>query len=125
MPAPVSPDAERMEETMKHTPGPWEVTQRSAGEWGSAGQWGVAAHYLDRGGQRRRIAMCGSPRTYSNPELDAEDRANARLIAAAPDLLAALRAMVALDECEAHFEEAYERILPEARAAIAKATGAA
>jgi hypothetical protein len=75
MPAPVSPDAERMEETMKHMPGPW--------------------------------------------------RANARLIAAAPDLLAALRAMVALDECEAHFEEAYERILPEARAAIAKATGAA
>jgi hypothetical protein len=51
-------------------------------------------------------------------ELDA-----ARLRRAAPDLLAALQAMVALDECEAHMEEAYERVLPQALAAIAKATG--
>jgi hypothetical protein len=46
-----------------------------------------------------------------------------RLRRAAQDLLAALQAMVALDECEAHLEEAYERVLPQAKAAIAKATG--
>lgn len=48
--------------------------------------------------------------------------ANARLIAAAPDLLAALQSLVAV--CENEGFPHLGRILPAARDAIAKATGA-
>lgn len=53
------------------------------------------------------------------PFRDAE--ANARLIAAAPDLLAALRAMVC--RCEPDTDGADRRMWEDARAAIAKAEG--
>lgn len=46
---------------------------------------------LPMGGNRRRIAVCNLPRGYINAELDAENIANSRLIAAAPELLEALR----------------------------------
>lgn len=58
--------------------------------------------------------------TICNPSPMGE--ANARLIAAAPDLLAALQSLVAV--CENEGFPHLGRILPAARNAIAKATGA-
>ena len=66
---------------MEHTPGPWKVYRN----W--QGKLSVAA---DDG--RRRI--CNTPGgNNANPDLQAEGLANARLIAAAPDLLDALQAV--------------------------------
>lgn len=62
-----------------HTPGPWKL-EISDGPWVSdayvmADKWGVVA----------RLGL-----SYSLPHWDGPQRANARLIAAAPDLLEAL-----------------------------------
>lgn len=72
----------------KHTPGPWFAhkpvnTKRM--------DFGVTAGkpYDPSRGALRRIAWVGNS-THSNPDLQGEVWANARLIAAAPDMLAAL-----------------------------------
>lgn len=87
----------------KHTPGPWKATFK-------------AGTYLIQSPEWRTIALAG----YT----DSEDDANARLIAAAPDLLEAIRSMV--DMFERHIDgregpdDAAAR-WDKARAAIAKA----
>jgi hypothetical protein len=81
--------------TLKHTPGPWLPYSNSA-------QQRICTH---NGGD---IASVHCSRK--------EWLANARLIAAAPELLAALRA------CEARLQSGNEAIAGQARAAIAKAT---
>lgn len=91
-----------------HTPGPWTVN-------------GKTVKSVDHG-HHYTVARVDNPKF--TPEANA---ANARLIAAAPDLLAALRALTAVVES---YE--YGRPWPgrphaqmdEARAAIARATGA-
>lgn len=86
----------------KHTPGPWYVSDTLA-------IWGKTA---------RLIASCADGR-LADPS--PESRANATLIAAAPDLLASLQEV--LDHTpEPHAGDA-RAILQRARAAIAKATG--
>ena len=84
----------------KHTPGPWVTTPEPNGkEWGvDAGPWG--------------ICICADAPGKGT----AED--NARLIAAAPDLLDALKQI----KSNANMYHA-ETISEIARAAIAKATG--
>lgn len=89
----------------EHTPGPWMVEPSAAkGAWiqGSTGEWAALA--------------CGNT--------DATARANARLIAAAPDLLSLLRHWSALDSgawaVDRHAREKAE-LLADTRAAIAKA----
>jgi hypothetical protein len=57
---------------------------------GGAPQWAVYSYALPRGGQRRRVATIGSPHSYSNPELEAENAAYAKLVASVPYLLQAL-----------------------------------
>ena len=95
---------------MKHTPGPWHVGE----ERGFANNrvWAV-----DR---KHPIAMLLS-QGMSPPDLDPEAQANAKLIAAAPDLLAALetlcKALAPIRATKATLE-AYDK----AKAAIAKAT---
>ena len=80
----------------KHTPGPWEINER----------------YIIARSKRGLRTICQWS-SYS-------DEPNARLIAAAPDLLAALRAMV--DAWDMSGEEGqHRRIWDDARAAIAKA----
>ena len=92
--------------TAQHTPGPWETK-------GTAGHetHGQSAVYCDDG---KDIAI-----VYDGD-------ANARLIAAAPELLAALKlAASALDASAALRRPGWEEelvIVREARAAIAKAT---
>lgn len=89
----------------QHTPGPWEVWPNSQN-----GQLCISHHETQSNLQR---AVC---------EVDRMDAANARLIAAAPDLLAALeaalkdlKALTAWDQTSA--------VSRQAHAAIAKATG--
>ena len=81
----------------KHTPGPWEKAEPFA---------------TVRAPGRPCIADCGS-----RSDLDAQ--ANARLIAAAPDLLAALEYIMAWTPNDWNAETARDM----ARAAIAKARG--
>lgn len=95
------------------------------------GQWSVASY----GEQLRLVIKRGKLSlaeilTWSDgPESRAEATANARLIAAAPDLLAALEKALASIEGQAellrHCGAAYGigATLAQARAAIAKATG--
>ena len=87
---------------MKHTPGPWTVVpaEKPFGEW-------------------IFIATCA-----------ADDDANARLIASAPDLLTALQAMIAPfasmsdDDLRAYPDTPQPQAILAARAAIKKATEA-
>ena len=111
-----------------HTPGPWHAS--TADEWrtasGEHAQWGrfdISAGSNDPAAENYyRVA------SVSNVNNADQNQMNAKLIAAAPDLLEALRA---LDDfyCEAHEEmsraqRAHHRgVLIKARAAVAKATG--
>ena len=63
-----------------HTPGPWFINKRAA-------MFIECAH--------RGIASCTGADNRSPDNLEAENKANARLIAAAPDLLAACKAALA------------------------------
>ena len=72
-----------MNERMKHTPGPWLFRERrvNAGDM-TAPRWSVLA------GGDESILICSLKR------YDEEDAANARLIAAAPELLEAAEALL-------------------------------
>lgn len=89
----------------KHTPGPWRTT-------GKRNENGMFRVYADGNGQ------IGAAYTYAEGD--------AALIAAAPDLLAALCALLAAIDCGGH-EEVVDASNPlcvkSARAAIVKATG--
>lgn len=85
----------------KHTPGPWFVTGTGL------------SRYVEgrvRPGVLQEVAWCGATEVQDQME------ANARLIAAAPELLEALKAVISVaDRATVEFDMA--------RAAIAKATG--
>ncbi len=85
------------------------MTKHTPGEW------------IDRGtncvGTRWQLVASVYPMEDENPE---EHAANARLIAASPDLLEALKDMVNLVELMCPFDGPQQR---KARAAIARATG--
>ncbi len=90
---------------MPHTPGEWEVDETVA--TGAYGVW--------RGSDQICSVLTESFLVTDGPENRAERDANARLIAAAPDLLEALRGVVRVaDRATDEFDAA--------RAAIAKAT---
>lgn len=89
-----------------HTPGPWETWQAPGTSW-----WTVRAVYHDDMGRRVTAypAICNAGMQPNG--------ANARLIAAAPELLEALKQVVSVaDRKTVEFDLA--------RAAIAKATKA-
>ena len=96
--------------TAKHTPGPWRVVvgpkynSHITATNGFAGPGGIINVTL--------------PRSIAFPS-SAEGQANARLIAAAPEMLAALRAFVETCDGWAGFESRVER----GKSAIAAATG--
>ena len=97
---------------MKHTPGPWKVCQGQTHEWTSV--------FAENG-------TFVTNTNHSRARSDGEASANARLIAAAPDLLAALELIA--NGCEvSSLGDVYPSIILDprdiARAAIAKATGA-
>ncbi len=100
---------------MTHTPGPWHRDD------GADKEYGVGYMICDGPHIIAKIAGMGYPLGKGgHPTSDA----NARLIAAAPDLLAALDALIGLRDKPHGFHdlEWYEPAFDQARAAIAKAT---
>lgn len=107
----------------KHTPGPWEKSKKRDG-----------TRVVLSSGRVIRAKVHG-PLTVGSPGYD-EAEANARLIAAAPDLLEAAKAALRGLEHAAHFantwqddghpifEASYQRRMDALRAAIARAEGA-
>lgn len=94
-----------------HTPGPWRFEKSHDGE-----EWGRGAWDLVAGEGRSRCVLASRAPWTSRAE---ESDANARLVSAAPDLLAALKAMVKVDAEDGTDDE----YLRDARAAIDKAEG--
>ena len=102
----------------EHTKGPWEVVRTDAGIIVR-----TESAKKTRAGASRYAAIGGFDR--SDPEQLAEALANARLIAAAPELLEALEALVndfGQDGYGGEFEDGECRVIDMARNAIAKAT---
>jgi len=105
----------------KHTPGPWKVLNARKEDWlgRPLEYWTVTADDGDKW-------LCASPEW--DPEHEAESEANARLIAAAPELLEAIvLALPYVTDAEG-FPEQFKpgvvaRHVAQIRAAIAKATG--
>ena len=101
---------------VSHTPGPWEAQaiERDGQERGSCFVVGS-----NMGG------LIGAAHAWPT-EIDTGNfervKANARLIAAAPDMLESLRNLVGLAQIRGHLHE-YRAALNDARAVIAKATG--
>lgn len=95
----------------KHTKGPWEVVRTDAGIIVR-----TESAKKTRAGASRYAAIGGFDR--SDPEQLAEALANARLIAAAPELLEALKDLLEQTGIDGWWAE-------KARDAIAKATGSA
>ena len=103
---------------MTHTPGPWHVREARWHE--------VAADAISDNGEEYELVIAQCDPAVQLLNNDSEIRANARLIAATPDLLAALERLVADVDAEeyinqtAHSTDDYDM----AFAAIAKATQA-
>jgi hypothetical protein len=104
----------------KHTPGPWTLTADGAG-------W-----YIECSPERgHSVAYIRAEIGEEDPDTsDDEKEANARLIAAAPELLEALIALLGVAPSKAPgaglivgAEEKHANALQAARAAIKKATG--
>lgn len=95
----------------KHTPGPWRVEVDTGPEAAWERKWPTI--------HAEKYEVVGCEGLYGDYETD---MANARLIAAAPDLLDALVQFV--DEFEGCYADG-EPAMIKARAAIAKATGGA
>lgn len=93
----------------EHTPGPWTVSDKNSYD-----------DFNIRDGDKRVVAQAIHPWTVDNAA--DEVAANARLIAAAPDLLAALEAVVRDVERVAKNDVIWPATLKQARAAIRKAT---
>ena len=112
----------------KYTPGPWRLLPIGGGKYyGTKVEIGGALVTIWGTGKRiykaseREIACGWEPEDGMDHVEDETDYANARLIAAAPELLAALRAMLThmgMDE-----DEWNRPTFAQARAAIAKAEG--
>ncbi len=103
--------------TAEHTPGPWGMTtvRTSCGVCHKVGPW---PHKWRAGTE---MSACIYDDYPSPPEGTDTMLANARLIAAAPDLLAALRQMVINSEGDG---KTYRDCHKKALAAIDRATGA-
>lgn len=114
-----------MAETMKHTPGPWRIEEGTTLIWGACNPDDTSSYGMGYPITECRVTPISNSTWCKAPYAD-EGEANARLIAAAPDLLGALKeAMVALDgiaKGEGVFKP-IEQTIVLALAVIAKAEG--
>jgi hypothetical protein len=110
------PQRKGKEMTTQHTPGPWNYIQRGTQVWGRS----VGGCQLQESDHLIADIRGWGHIQYLPNGADVQD-ANGRLIAAAPDLLEALKEMLDNheDACTGYGEGAADK----ARAAIAKATG--
>jgi len=97
---------------LSHTPGPWQAADETAGQ-------AIRIRTVGTIDSALTLALVLVP--FAGTE--AEQRANARLIAAAPDLLAALLWIVDHGDTGEGGRPAYHAMRNHSRAAIAKATG--
>jgi len=97
----------------KHTPGPWAVFRRDG--------YSTYIHAINEGGEINtfQVASCHSATSRKYFPTRGEAEANARLIAAAPDLLEALQALSAYFGTDT--DNGLDELLTQARAAITKA----
>lgn len=94
----------------RHTPGPWQVSRNNAGA--------IPLHFQPPEVIGRNGQCCVASQMGNGPEAEA----NARLIAAAPELLAACEAMLDKFQHDTLEGEAGWDAVCAAREAIAKAT---
>lgn len=100
----------------QHTPGPWSVTNNN---------WETSTVY-GRDGETIAACQINSIVTEDTQyEFEAIKEANARLIAAAPELLEALEHLLKVRTREGVKPQSRDAAEAKSRAAIAKATGAA
>jgi hypothetical protein len=106
-----------------HTPAPWQLSSREREESFD----GLTFKRLEVYGTQSAVliaSVCG-PELRTEMHAHDEFEANARLIAAAPELLAALKELAdSVERADCGFSSWQEEALKVARAAIAKATGA-
>lgn len=102
----------------KHTPGPWFVNWAGSGKDGKFVYDECYVYAPETGVENVAVAA-----DIADPLTGKPSAANARLIAAAPELLDALRAIVETDFLPGAWNDQYEAIAKKARAAIAQATG--
>jgi len=99
----------------EHTPGPWKVTT-------NLDYWVEPVNFEGGEGEFKGIALCGDIHWPNSNEKQFEWEANARLIAAAPDMLEALKAAL----CDAEGGDVPTQATIDAmNAAITKAEGGA
>jgi len=99
----------------KHTPGPWHINDMTL----------PSRRYVTIGNNIAHVLHNSRGKIYSIKQMEPEQAANARLIAAAPELLEALREMLpivhaAMDNDD---DDVIGKIAYRASAAIAKAEG--
>ena len=104
----------------RHTPGPWEQNIQSCGFWSICTVYGTDQGWVE----------IHAPNGSYTEDHRAESTANARLIAAAPELLEALKEIAAdyadrFDLDDPSTNPGIKSTIKQARAAIAKATGGA
>lgn len=96
----------------QHTPGPWR-------QWG----WIIERVYIESPG----VEVGGIVKIATVHRADGDNTANARLIAASPELLEALKGMIKLgyDICYTYSgdQDAYDAAMNAAEAAVRKAEG--
>lgn len=104
----------------KHTPGPWRVEEGTTLIWGECNPDDLTTYGMGYPIAECRLTPAASwakgPRKYEEAE------ANARLIAAAPDMLKALRVIAATLPHMGGSERSTHSLLAQATDAIAKAT---
>lgn len=108
----------------EHTPGPWNwvVHDHSLASLGPGRDPGLGDPLVLATGPCSGCAERAEPKEWKWGRCQTPSLANARLIAAAPELLEALESM--LSEFVGPYEGGFDSVV-KARAAIAKATGAA
>ena len=103
----------------KYTPGPWAIN--TAGSAKAGQPFKVTEIYVYAPDTQDDVAICAD---VIDPVTQAPSEANARLIAAAPDMASALRAILfQLTQGEKVFDR--DDCITQARNAYAKATGGA
>lgn len=102
--------------TAKHTPGPWKVWKSFEGPdaWGQD-YYSLSIHDM------ASMSKIATVESWHGKNESAESERNADLMAAAPDLLAALEAMIR--EFDVDFIEHGSIEIKQARAAISRARG--
>jgi hypothetical protein len=88
------------------------------------GPWTVVHEYNVEDGKKRVVASCGGyQNNFAVEKVHEENRANARLVSAAPDLLALAEEVAKEYEDSADWKDAIGKLQRMANSAIAKAKG--